>query len=89
MSGPEGTPNGVDRLRRIDRLWRTAQMRAATGAVTQADVLALVEIAKAARDITESIADGEGFRYVGSEDDIDMLDALARAVARLDSGAAE
>jgi hypothetical protein len=47
---------------------------------------ALVEIAKAARDITESIAEAEGFRYVGSEDDID---ALACALARLDSGAAE
>ena len=98
MSGPEGTPNGVDRLARMEAdarktlaedassslaLWKPWAMDRAD------DVLALVEIAKAARAIVESIEDAEGFRYVGSEDDIDMLHALADALARLDSGAAE
>jgi len=81
-----------DRLAQIGRQVRFVHARSPDGnglVLPNRDVLALVEIAKAARDITESIAEAEGFRYVGSEDDIDMLDALARALARLDSGAAE
>lgn len=43
----------------------------------------------AARVVADMHESGEGFQWVGSEDDTEALDAICAALARLDSGAAE
>jgi hypothetical protein len=60
-----------DRLAEIEELRRSGQL----GAITVSDVLALVEIAKAAREAVDAYPNHNA--------------ALAAALARLDSGAAE
>ena len=91
MSGPEGTPNGVDRLARMEAdarktlaedassslaLWKPWAMDRAD------DVLALVEIAKAARDVADH-------SWSSLDESMGTMIALRSALARLDSGAAE
>jgi hypothetical protein len=86
---------GSDRLAHIEG-WATTfatanDNRAAITGVHElgTDVLTLVEIAKAARVVGDMHESGEGFQWVGSEDDTEALDAICAALARLDSGAAE
>jgi len=85
VSGPEGTPNGVDRLARIEEWVGNGNF------APRDDVLALVEIAKQARAVTDHHFDtcdlvlGLSPAYPCSCG----IDALRSALARLDSGAAE
>jgi len=92
VSGPEGTPNGVDRLARMEAdarktlaedassslaLWKPWAMDRAD------DVLALVEIAKAAGRLYQAYLD----RYPALAEE--EMENVGSALARLDSGAAE
>ena len=79
MSGPQGTPNGVDRLAEIEAELPAAWSHLSVVHVRVDDVLALVEIAKQARRCYE-----RGLIEVTPDSE-----ALEHALARLDSGAAE
>lgn len=77
MSGPEGTPNGGDRLAEIEALARSRD-----DWVYHDDVLALVEIAKAARGVMYAEFENADEVLVPKDD----FDALRSALARLADG---